>query len=213
LGFMEKGWESAKVMSEASAEDVRMIIDDFECDQDRSLEVAKTLLAVATVIQDDHDGIVPQTKEGLKSIVEEPLLSLLMQQVYASSELVISLHTRKILVALDMMDWEEFGAKMKSEVLMGKVSPEKVRKGLRTWLPKGEGVHFHDTMDSIGSLISARSKGDWGKIEKVIASHFSTKDKDALTNMTNAIHQFCKATRGSRGKKKTSAATQDEDSD
>ena len=101
-----------------------------------------------------------------------------MQHVYASSELVITLDTRKVVVALDMVDWEEFGAKTKSAVLMSKVLEGKVRKSLRTWLPKGDGVHFHDTMDSIGRLVSARTLGDWGKIEKIIASHFSTKDKE-----------------------------------
>jgi endonuclease III len=201
-GFMNKGWESAELLSAASVVEVDSVLSDFESNQKRNLEVAETLLTVAAEIQNNHGGVVPQTKEALKSIgLEEPLVSLLMQQAYAQSELVISLDTRKVLVALDMVDWEEFGAKSKSEVKMGKVTPQKVRRSLRTWLPKGEGVHFHDTMDSIGSLISARNVGGWGKIEKVISSHFSTKDKDALSGIIQAICQFSKATRSKRGKK------------
>jgi endonuclease III len=214
LEFMDKGWESAECMCEASAQQVQTSISRYESDEESSLQVANDLLAVANTVDADHKGIVPQTKEELKSIgVKEPVLSLLMQHAYASSELVLSLHTRKVIVALDLVDWEEFGAEVKTEVKLGKVTADKVKRSLRTWLPKGEGVHFHDTLDSIGSLISARTPGDWGKIERAISLHFSAKDKTELTRMTNSIHQFSKATRSSRGKKKTSAAVEDEDSD
>lgn len=208
MAFMEKGWESVEVITAASIEDVKLIIDDFEFGN--TLELAQTLLEVATAIETDHEGVVPQSKEGLKSIrVEEPVSSLLMQQAYASSELVVSLHTRKVLVALDMVDWEEAGTDQKSEVKMAKLTTDKIRKSLRTWLPKGESVNFHDTMDSIGNLLASRNIGDWGRINSAIASHFSTKDKDTLVGMVQAISQFYKATKG-RGKKKSSGAPEDD---
>jgi endonuclease III len=181
-------------MSSVSVTDVDNIIKDFECEN--TLGVARKLLAVATALYTHHEGLVPQTKEGLKSIgVEEPVTSLLMQQVYGSSELVVSLHARKILVALDMVDWEEAGTNNKSDVKMVKLTPEKVAKSLRTWLPKGESVNFHSIMDSIGNLLSARSIGQWGMITDAISRHFSTKDKEALVSMTNTISQFFKATK------------------
>jgi endonuclease III len=197
---MTMGWESVEEMSYASANDVKVIIDDFE--QDNTLELAQTLLDVATAIQNNHEGVVPQTKEGLKAIgVEEPVSSLLMQQVYASSELVVSLHTRKILVALDMVDWEEVGVENKSEVKMSKVTAEKVRRSVRTWLPKGEAAKFHDTLDSIGNLVASKNLGDWGKIQHVISIDFSLKARETLVGMTQAIFQFYKATKTRRTKK------------
>jgi endonuclease III len=205
-GFMGKGWECVEAMSAASPEDVKGIIDDYECVG--TLELAQTLFSVATAIQTKHDGLVPQTKQGLQGIgVEEPVLSLMMQQVYGSSELIVSLHTRRTLVALDMVDWEESAAE-KSAVKMAKLTTEKVRKSLRTWLPKGESANFHDTMDSIGTLLSARKAGDWGRIQSAIQSHFSAKEKDALLGMIEAICQFYKATKG-RGKKKSVGAPEE----
>jgi hypothetical protein len=217
LEFIKKGWQSAEEMVAASAEEVQVAIDDFETDQD-SLGLAKSLLQIASEIQNNHHGMVPQTKLELQSIgLKEPLPSLLMQQAYgASSELVISLSTRKVLVALDMVDWEEFGSKSKSEVKMGKVTPEKVKKSLRTWLPRGEGILFHDTMDSVGSLILARGSGLWGKLDKVISSHFASKEKEALLEMANTIFQFSKISRASPnkgGKKKKPARNEDSDDD
>jgi hypothetical protein len=94
-----------------------------------------------------------------------------------------------------MVDWEEAGTNNKSDVKMVKLTPEKVAKSLRTWLPKGESVNFHSIMDSIGNLLSARSIGQWGMITDAISRHFSTKDKEALVSMTNTISQFFKATK------------------
>jgi hypothetical protein len=220
VGFIKNGWQSVQEMTDATAEEVKEVINDFATDQDVSLKLAKALLEIAAAIRDKHHGYVPQTKVGLKSIgLREPLISLLMQQAYASSELVITLNTRKTLVALDMVDWEEFGAESKSEILMGKVTPDKVKRSLQTWLPKGERVHFYDTMDSVGGLISARTAGDWGKINKIIASHFSNSEKEALIDMANTIFQFSKTTRASansRGKKnaqRNAEVDDEEDSD
>jgi hypothetical protein len=62
-------------------------------------------------------------------------------------------------------------------------------------LPQGELVNFHDTMDSIGNLLSARTLGQWEMIINAFSSHFSTKDKDSLVNMMEAMSQFFKATK------------------
>ena len=50
-------------------------------------------------------GVVPTDKAGLLEIgVDETVTRLLMQQVFGSTELVIGLHTRKLVCALDMFD-------------------------------------------------------------------------------------------------------------
>lgn len=138
----------------------------------------------------------------MKLGIKDPVASLVMCNAFASTELVVSLHARKILTALDMVDWEEAGVEKKSDVKMTKLPVEKVKRSLHTWIPRGEKARFHDTMDGVGSVLSARCQGDWGKIKVAIQTHACAKDKDAMLKMTERICQFYKATRsGGRSKK------------
>ena len=50
---------------------------------------------------------------GIDSVVARQL----MQQVYGSTDIVIGLHTRKVVVALDLIDWEDLSAERKRVTL------------------------------------------------------------------------------------------------
>ena len=124
----------------------------------------------------------------------------MMSHVFGCTQIVVSLHARKILVALDLYDWEESGAKAKTEVKMVHIPPGYVYNSLKTWIPKGEGREFHDVMDALGTIFSTTESGLWGRI-KTAYSHLSPNDKKMVTKMTESIIQFCKATKkGGRGK-------------
>lgn len=198
LALVENDLTSAEAVCEVDADTVQELIAGFD---DKNL-VGAAIFAVAMKLNTDHNGIVPRDKDGLLTIkLDDTVASLLMQHVFGSTELIVGLHARKILTALDMVDWEETGATVKKEVKMVSLPPKNVKKSLRTWLPKGEAVGFHDTMDTIGSLIAAPQSGEWGRLKAAINSSFATKDKDKLNEMVAHISQMYRATR-SGGKRK-----------
>jgi len=189
---------SAEAVCGDDANRLQEIIGEYD---DKNL-VGAAIFTVATNLNTNHDGIVPRDKEGLLAIdVEDTVASLLMQHAFGSTDIVAGLHARKILTALDMLDWEETKAENKKDVKMADLPPGRVKKSLKTWLPKGESVGFHDTMDSIGSLIAARRSGEWGRLTTVINTNFSVKDKKVLLEMVQHISQFYFATK-SGGRKK-----------
>ena len=141
-------------------------------------------------------GVVPTDKAGLLEIgVDETVTRLLMQQVFGSTELVIGLHTRKLVCALDMFDWEESGVSCKKDVKLVKIPAGHVTRSLTTWIPKGDGRTFQETMEGLGAAIGGNQIGFWGTLKSVINKHFSQKDKKELLEMATSIVQFYKATR------------------
>lgn len=171
------------------------IYEDFIQAEDKgNKKSAQEIVDVSTAIM-ASTGSVPHNRDALKALgLDDTVVALLMTQVYASTELIVGTHARKILVALDMIDWEEV-AKEKSKVKMSSLPSDKVKRSLLTWLPRGEATHFHDTMDSIGNLLQARTQGDWGRIKSTIATRFSPKDNQALLSMAESICQFYKVVR------------------
>jgi hypothetical protein len=165
-------------------------------DVDRSLGGA--IHAVASeLVKEPYAGIVPRTRDGLKDLpIHSDVTTLLLQHVYGeSSEFVVGLHARKILIALDMVDWEETGHEKKVDIKMLNLPANRVKKSLLTWLPLGEKAAFHDLMDSLGSILSPiKSVGVWGRVTATINGNFAQKDKKALTEMVENISQFYRAT-------------------
>ena len=179
-------------MAAISVEEVQQIIHG----EDDSNEIGAEIHRLATEL-DALDGQVPTTKEQLKGLgLSDYIVALLLNHVFGSAELLIGMHARKILTALDMVDWEGMsGAKKKSDVKMTQISDSRVANSLMTWLPRGEKGLFHDTMTSIGNLISCQKKGDWGRIRTSVNKHFATKEKETLLAMLEKINQFYKSTR------------------
>lgn len=153
-------------------------------------------------LHQNHGGNVPQTKAGLLALnLDETIASLMMLHVFAAPELVVCLHARKILTAIDLIDWEETGVEEKREVKMAKLPAERVRKSLFTWLPRGKAMEFYDTMNHLGNLIGHPVIGSWGMVTAAINSNFTPKDKTLLDKMVNQISQIYVATKSGGGGK------------
>jgi len=192
---MEKDMYSPEGMAEATEARVQEIISRID---DKNLVGAAISSIAKELNKETYNGIIPSTKQGLLAVgVDETVSSLLMSHVFGSTELVIGLHARKIVCALDMYDWEDSSAERKQDVKMVNVSAKDVKASLKTWIPKGYGRDFHDLMDSIGTLIAANTVGTWGKIMTVINQHIAQKDKAAAEEMMAKISQFYKAIRSS----------------
>jgi hypothetical protein len=200
VAFTELSWVSPDKMKTVIHQELLQVIRDHDDDQ-----LADTVHELVGGLN-DKDGIVPQTKDELVELVDETVASQLMTQVFGSTEFFVGLHARKILIALDMYDWEESGATCKEDVKMSTISAAHVKKSLRTWMPKGTGKDFHDMMESVGTIISAKRQGEWGKIKTVINTCYPYTEKKCVLEMVESISQFYKATKSKKGKRPSPAA-------
>jgi hypothetical protein len=176
-------------------------------------QVSTVIHDVATVLKDEFDGKVP-----LGSVAElEPLklvpnvVSLLSTHIYGIPDLVVGLHARKIVTALDMVDWEESGTAKKSEVKMKDIQASHVQKSLLTWVPPGHKSSFHDLMESLGPVLSDRSSGAWGKLKGCVEGNFKGKDKQELIYIIETVYAFYVATSGGTGTRRSRATSRETD--
>lgn len=185
---MAEGWTSpAKVCDQTTAVQIQDFIHECDADNNHGAEIYR----IATeLLKPKYGGIVPKTKEKLLELGLKGNTVPLVMHIFGSTDLVISIHARKILTALDMLDWEESGAPKKLNVKMVDLPPDRVKKSILVWLPKAEFVQFYDTMYSLGTLLASTAQGDWGPVKKAINQHFSSNDKPKLMEMVENIHQF-----------------------
>ena len=182
-----------------NADQLHGIIKDVD---DKNL-VHAAIAAMATELNSNHGGAVPTEKEMLVAMCKDDTVAcLMMSHCFGSTEIVIGLHARKILTALDLYDWEEAGFKAKTEVKMTKIPAGHIMKSLRTWIPKGEGRDFYDTMDSLGTLLAVSRQGQWGYIKQAFG-RFSPNNKRLVEGMVDSIIQFYKVTKGGAKMKAT----------
>ena len=196
LELVSHNLTASEIAQESTEDELRGLFTE----QDPDNSSAATIYNIATALH-GVGGIVPSDMDGLTNLgLDETVSSLLMQNVFGSPELTVGLHARKILTALDILDWEEADVEDKTKVKMVKFPAEKVKRSLKTWLPNANQVGFHDMMESIGTFLASKSLGDWGKITGIVSNKFSTKDKDTVLEMLENICQFYKATKsGGRG--------------
>jgi endonuclease III len=172
---------------------------DITQDHPDADKMATAIEQLVEGLNENFDGIVPQKKDDLVELADETVASEMMTQVFGSTDFSVGLHARKILIALDMFDWED-SADRKQDVKMSNIYTLHVKKSLKTWMPKGTGKDFHDMMESVGSIICARRQGEWGKIKAVINAHFPYTEKTCVLDMVESISQFYKATKSKKGK-------------
>ena len=188
---------SVEQMAGSSAQALATCIGDEEDE----FGFGENIHQIATELQ-NNGGTVPTAKDDLVALgVDETVARMMMQQVFGSTHLVIGLHTRKVLCALDMFDWEASGAVSKKDVKMAKITGDHVKRSLETWLPKVETRTFQYTMESIGEVIGKNPVGFWGKLKAIINKNFSAKDKKIVFDMVESILRFYKATK-SGGRRK-----------
>ena len=175
--------------------DVQAVINETDTD---CVEAAAIIHGAAVkLLQAPFEGVVPQNKEDLMKLdLDDTVASRIMQNVFGDTDLIVGLHTRKLVVALDMYDWEESGVKEKEEVKMAKIPVEHVKKSLLVWIPRGERRSLQDALESLGAAIGRNQSGFWGIYSKIAGSHFSTKEKKQLIDMAESICQFYKAVKG-----------------
>lgn len=198
--ILTKLWEEDSIYPEDLVQrtpaDVQAIVDATD---PNNPNIGGVLHQVATAVH-NNDGSIPKDPKELKVVlghcVNETERALLMQDVFGSTDLIIGTHARKIAVALDLFDWEEF-SKKKSDIKMTTIKAPAVKSSFKTWLGnaalRAEVGNFHNVMHHLGELLGRDAKGDHGRITKVINHHFSTDEKKCLINIVTSITRFYKA--------------------
>jgi len=92
---------------------------------------------------------------GLTEEVNAPL----MQRVFGCTGLHCGLHLRKLVVAIDFIDWESAGVSSKLDIKMTKVPAAHVQRSLLTWIPQGERLVMFDTLEELAFVIGSSKKG------------------------------------------------------
>ena len=193
ISFRDEEKTSPKQFSSTSERALASRIKQYNGHESAAAKIRSVAQAVVK-----NRNVVPKSKDGLQSIgCDETTASLLMSHVFGSAELPVGLHARKILTALDMIDWEESGAEVKVRVKMVSLPAAYVRKSIKTWLPAGETRDFHDLMESLGGLLGNMKIGDWGKVKASLSS-LSPGEKKATQDMVETISQFYRAIRKGR---------------
>lgn len=190
----DMGQGKAEDISSLSVEQLQTVINTVDED---NIHSAGAIHDIATNLStEEQGGCVPTEKKELQEIgLSESLASMVTQHVFGSTELVVGLHTRKLFVALDMIDWEDTEVANKSAVKMVTVSAATVKNSLHKWLPKGDLDKFQNTIEPLAEALGTKENGFWGKLTATLNTHFSTKDKKQLLDMANSISQFYKITK------------------
>jgi len=200
FSFAEAKMFTAAEIAGKTLADVQTVIGSI----DKKNKLAKAIHGVCTkLVAEPHNGIVPSSAEGMKALnLDDAVAGLLMNSVYGATDLVIGLNTRKAMVALDLMDWEESGATRRVDVKMAKIPASHIKNSLITWLPTGEKRNFQECIEPLATVIGENKSGLWGSVKKTLTKHFSPKDKDTLLNLSEKNCQFHKSTRCGTAKKR-----------
>lgn len=202
VDILEALWQSNPVllfandMASANTTDMQTVINS-KLDRGRSVDssVVETLITFSRQVNNRPEGKIPDNPTALKELhLSDIEQAVLFQDVFGGSALVVGEDTRKIAVALNLFDWEEFVEK-KVDTQMGDITESDVRKSYQTWLPQKFHRTLHNVMQSFGEHLSRDAKGDYGRLIKAIDRHFAGGDKKVLKECITTITQFYKATK------------------
>lgn len=193
VSFLKQGLHDYITFSESTEEDIEELIHSVHDYND----TASTIHELATGLKTKTSpGYVPTNFDGWNALgLDQTICFLVMQQVFGSTGIVATLNSRKVLCALDMFDWEDSGAIDKVSIKMDKISPRHIVESLQTWLPRNQRRSLQDSMEAIGTAIGNQNVGFWGKMDQIIKSRFSSRDKKLVGDMVTSINQFYKATK------------------
>jgi len=115
----------AAVIEENAKEDsdtLETVIGNID---DDAKGLAVTILNLCQeLVKAPYNGVVPSTADGLTAIgLTEEVSAPLMQRVFGCTGLHCGLHLRKLVVALDFIDWESAGVSSKLDMINDNSSP------------------------------------------------------------------------------------------
>ena len=102
----------------------------------------------------------------------------------------VGLNIRKVVVAIDLIDWEALGVERRSDVKVKDLTAKHVKQSVLTWLPKGLGLDFQKAVEKVGEAIGTNKIGFQGKLQACINKHFKPAKKDKLVAMRDAILRY-----------------------
>ena len=195
LNFIEKGFYRVEQISEATFTALEAAIKGDKNKFHAEEKVVEDLISISKTLyaQDPY----PYTVEDfVRCGLDDSVARKLMQDVFGSTEIVIGLNIRKVVVAIDLIDWEGInGVERRSEMKSKDVTPAYVKRSILTWLPAGTGMPFQDAVERIGAAIGKNTVGFWGKMQTVINKHFKPSEKEVLNSMADAILRYYKASK------------------
>ena len=145
---------------------------------------------------------VPTREQEFKDCgIDSFVVHTLMQDVFGTTDLIIGLNIRKVVVAIDLIDWEALGVERRSDVKAKDLTAKHVKESVLTWLPKGLGLDFQKAVEKVGEAIGTNKIGFQGKLQACINKHFKPAEKDKLVAMRDAILRYYKATKCGAKKK------------
>ena len=156
--------------------------------------IANNVMAMAQAMN-ALEYIPTRENEFLDCGIDPYVVNTLMQDVFGATDLIIGLNIRKVVVAIDLIDWEELEVERRSDVKMKLLTDTHVKHSVLTWLPKGLGVDFQKAFEKVGEAIGNNKIGFQGKLNACINKHFKPAKKDKLTAMRDAILRYYKATK------------------
>ena len=203
--FVASNMSKPAEMSAAPLSDIRAILRGHICESVPVKVIdnlGSILRALATKLSSgDYKGWIPMSQQSFKAVLKEvdgAVGSFFVQQAFGRGDVTVGLNGRKILTALDMVDWEEICNGQKSEVKMNKLLPYRVSKSLKTWMPGEQCLRFYDVTESLGDVFARNEKGLYGHITNTITKKLKGEEKKMAKEMVDKILQMYKATRGCR---------------
>ena len=194
LNIQEKDLLLMERMAETTLELLAAAIQgDSDCDVDA---IAEGLLAIAKAINPmEYFPMSRKEFDEVAEFVDESLVDKLMQDCFGCTKLLVGLNTRKVAVAIDLIDWEGLGFTRRSDVKMKDVKAAYVEGSTQKWLPKGLGRSFQEAVEQVGALIGMNKIGTQGKVQACINKHFKPAEKEKLIAMRDAILRYYKASK------------------
>jgi len=140
-------------------ETVQSIVTNWDSESN----AAQIIVAACTeLVKAPYNGIVPSTFKGLKALkVCDDVIIHVMQHVFGCTDLHFGVAFRKLVVAIDLFDWEEGGVAEKENVKMAKIPLANVKKSVLAWLPNGQRLVVQDTLEALAIAIGRNRSGFW----------------------------------------------------
>lgn len=125
---------------------------------------------------------------------------------------LVDLHTKKILMALDLHDWEERpalpeqiqnGRRMRTGIVINDYTDKSIQSSLLTWVDPKTQFELQDAIIGVGKWIERKKKGYWGEFTQTLPENEKTRlANDKVEESCNRIFQYYRAMKGGGLKKK-----------